>query len=82
MEVVILDDKYNKEAIKLRKWFAKEKNLGATYDECIDKLIGFRKQGSSDEVEIYEIFCFMSDNIWEDIRSEFDENYEEYKFNK
>lgn len=64
------ENKYNEGIDKLRKWITKNMNLGKTYNETMKELFTYREEGSKAEKELYEIFAYCDEDVWQNLEGE------------
>lgn len=67
----------NDNQTKLLKWFKRQIYMGYTYDQSIQELLDTRLLDYKEDKEldkIYEIFVYMPDKEWEEVRREVIDN--------
>lgn len=57
-------------AALVKKWFIKQINAGKNYTEILEILFSYRTSNSKEEVRVYEEFCYMDDEEWNEIKTE------------
>lgn len=67
------DNIYNDKIDELKKWFDKQIYSGMSYKEAIQLLCSFRLSNTKKEKELYEIFAYCDEDIWEELRLEIEE---------